>query len=145
MERPEDGPASYDRHVPETAPRPPTVPPLAVAASLAAVQGLLLLGYGIAEAATLSGDRLVMGSTTAVFFASFGVLLIVAAWGLTRGWTLARGPVLFAQLVQLGLAWNFRGGDTTVVAVVLAVVALVVLVGLLHPASLAALDDDPEA
>jgi hypothetical protein len=50
---------------------------------------------------------------------------------------------VLAQLIQLGIAWSFRGGDTTLVAVALAVVALVVVVGLLHPASIDALDDDP--
>jgi hypothetical protein len=45
----------------------------------------------------------------------------------------------------LGLAWSFRGGSTTWVAIVLAVVAVVVLVGLLHPASIDALTEaDPQ-
>ena len=62
-----------------------------------------------------------------------------------RSW--ARSPVILAQLIQLGIAWSFRGGDTTVVAVVLALVSLIVVVGVLHPASIAHLDDapDPEA
>jgi fumarate reductase subunit D len=41
--------------------------------------------------------------------------------------------------MALGLAWNFLGGGTTWVSVVLTVVAVVVLVGLLHPASVEAL------
>jgi energy-converting hydrogenase Eha subunit F len=45
------------------------------------------------------------------------------------------------QVMALGLAWNFLGGTTTWVSVVLAVVAVVVLVGLLHPASVEALSD----
>jgi hypothetical protein len=49
---------------------------------------------------------------------------------------------VLAQLIQLGLAWSFRGGGTTVIAVVIAVVAVVVLVGLLHPASVEALAED---
>jgi hypothetical protein len=47
-----------------------------------------------------------------------------------------------AQLIQLGVAWSFWGGSSTPAAVALAVVALVVLVGVFHPASLAALSDD---
>jgi hypothetical protein len=43
--------------------------------------------------------------------------------------------------MALGLAWNFLGGGTTWVSVVLAVVSVVVLVGLLHPASVEALAD----
>ena len=52
--------------------------------------------------------------------------------------------MVLAQLIQLGVAWSFRGGDTTVVAVVLAVVALIVVAGILHPASIAHLDDNPQ-
>ena len=40
------------------------------------------------------------------------------------------------------MAWSFRGGDTTVVAIAIAVVAVVVLAGLFHPASVEALADD---
>ena len=49
---------------------------------------------------------------------------------------------MLAQLIQLGVAWGFRGGQTTVVAVALAVVALVVVAGVLHPASTRALVGD---
>ena len=49
-------------------------------------------------------------------------------------------PVL-AQLIQLGLAWSFRGDPTTLVAVGLAVVAVLVLAGIFHPASLEALSE----
>jgi hypothetical protein len=47
-----------------------------------------------------------------------------------------------AQLIQLGVAWSFWGGSSTVAALSLGVVALVVLAGIFHPASLAALSDD---
>ena len=50
---------------------------------------------------------------------------------------------MLAQLIQLGVAWSFRGGETTWVAIALAVVALVVLAGLLHPASIDATSEDP--
>ena len=116
--------------------RPPA--PLTVAASLAGVQGMVLLGLGVAEAVSLNGERLVMGATTTVFFLGLGLLLLVAAFGLTRRWALARGPILVLQLVQLGLAWNFRG--IAVVAIALAVYALVTLAGLLNPASSEYLD-----
>ncbi len=85
-----------------------------------------------------------MGLTTAVFFAVYGAGLLLCAWQLTRRQSWARSPVVLAQLIQLGLAWNFRGGDTTWLAVGLAVVALVVVAGIFHPDSLGALEDDPE-
>ena len=117
--------------------------PLVVAASLAGIQGGILLVFSILELAHLSGDRVTMGVTTAIFFAVYGAALLGCAWAVTRGQAWARSPLVLAQLIQLGLAWSFRGGDTTWVAIALAVVALVVLAGLLHPASLDALQDDP--
>ena len=62
----------------------------------------------------------------------------------TRRASWARSPVVLAQLIQLGLAWSFRGGETTWIAIALAVVAVVVVAGVLHPASIEALSDDPQ-
>ena len=115
-------------------------PPLVAAAGLAFVQGLLTLLFGITEAVDIDLQRLTMGLTTAAFFIAYGVTLIVCAWGLNavRAW--ARGPVLLAQLIWLGLAWNFRHGDTLPVAIVLAVTAVLVLAGLVHPRAMDALE-----
>ena len=117
--------------------------PLVVAASLVAVEGVVLVALAILELASLSSQRLTMGVTTAGFFAGYGAALLLFAWSVRQGRSWARSPIVLAQLIQLGIAWSFRGGDTTLVAVALAVVALVVVVGLLHPASIDALDDDP--
>jgi hypothetical protein len=118
--------------------------PLVVAASLVAVEGLLLLGYAVLEAFSISSDRVAVGVTTALFFAVYGGLLLLCAWSVTGGHSWARSPIVLAQLIQLGLAWSFRGGETTAVVVAIAVVALIVLVGLLMPASVEALADDGE-
>lgn len=115
--------------------------PLVVAASLVAVEGGLLLMYALLEMGSLSSDRLTMGITTAAFFAVYGAGLLVCTWQLTAGHSWARSPIVLAQLIQLGVAWSFRGGDTTWVAICLAVVALIVLAGVLHPASVEALHD----
>ena len=118
--------------------------PLVVAASLVAVEGLLLLGYAVLELASISADRAAVAITTSLFFAAYGALLLAAAWAVTHGRSWARSPIVLAQLIQLGVAWSFRGGDTTGVGVAIAVVAVVVLVGLLVPSSIDALaDDDP--
>ena len=114
--------------------------PLVVAASLAAVEGLVIGGIGLVELAHLSSGRLTMGLTTTVFFAAYAAGLLFCAWQLTRGTAWVRSPLVLAQLIQLGLAWNFR--DTPAVAIALAVVALVALAGLFHPASMKALDRD---
>jgi hypothetical protein len=117
--------------------------PLVVAASLAGLQGGLLFVFAVLELAHLSGDRVTMGVTTALFFAGYGAAVLGCALAVTRGQVWARSPLVLTQLIQLGLAWSFRGGDTTWVAVALAIVAVIVLAGLFHPASLEALNDDP--
>ncbi|MGA8245359.1 MAG: hypothetical protein WB797_00495 [Nocardioides sp.] len=116
-------------------------PPLVVAASLVAVEGLLLLAYGVLEAAHVHADRAAMGVTTSLFFAFLGLVLMGCAWLVVRGRPWARGPVMVAQVMFLGLAWSFLGGATTWVSVGLALVAGLVLAGLLHPASIDALAD----
>lgn len=123
-----------------TARRTATPAPLVVAASLVAVEGLLLVGYAVLELASISSDRVAVALTTALFFAVYGSLLLAAAWAVTRGRSWARSPIVLAQLIQLGVAWGFRGGGTTVVAIALAVVAVLVLAGLLAPSSIAALE-----
>ncbi len=120
--------------------------PLVVAAGLTAVEGLLLVVYAVLEAASMQADRAAMAVTTSLFFAILGGLLAWCAWLVVHGRAWARSPILVAQVIFLGLAYNFLGGSTTWVAVALALVAGVVLLGLLHPASTAALaGDDPEA
>ncbi|MCW2791541.1 MAG: hypothetical protein JWO76_639 [Nocardioides sp.] len=118
--------------------------PLVVAASLVAVEGGLLLLLSVLELGSLSSGRVLMGVTTTAFFVVYGAALVFCAWAVTRGRSWARSPIVLTQLIQLGVAWSFRGGSTTVVAIVLAVVALVVVAGVLHPASIDALSDDPQ-
>ncbi len=117
--------------------------PLKVAASLTAVEAALLLMYAAAELFSLSPGRAAVTLTTSVFFAVYGTGLLICAWGLVAGSSWARSPVVLAQLIQLGVAWSFRGGSTTVVAVALALVALIALVGVLHPASIEHLSEEP--
>ena len=100
-----------------------------------------MLMLAVLELGNLSSVRVTMGLTTAVFFAVYGGALLFFAWQLTHGQSWARGPVVLAQLLQLGIAWSFRGGDTTWVAICLAVVAAVTLAGLLHPQSIDALSE----
>lgn len=122
----------------------PVPAPLVVAMSLSALEALALVCYGVLELFHLSGGRLTMGLTTALFFAAYGLFLAWVTWEVWRGESWGRSPVVFSQLMALGLAWSFRGGETTAVAIGLAVLALIVLAGLLHPASMGHLADDPE-
>ena len=102
-----------------------------------------MVGYGVLEAVAVTPGRLALGVTTTVFFLGYGAGLVLSAWGLRRLRSWARGPVLLAQLIQLGLAWSFRGEATVAVAVALAAGAVIVLVGVLNPASIKALADEP--
>ena len=118
--------------------------PLAAAVALVLLEGAAVVVYAVSTLFFLAGDRVVMGATTTVFFLVYGAFLLVAGMLLLRRESWPRAPVVLAQLLQLGLAWSFRGGSTTPVAVVLAVLSLAVLAGLFHPASIAALDPDGE-
>lgn len=120
----------------------PAPAPLVVATSLVALEAVFLVLFGLAELRALSATKLAMGITTSLFFITYGVGLGVFGWLLhrLRSWT--RAPVVLAQLIQLGVAWSFRSGGTAVVSVVLTVVAVLVLVGIFHPASLRAVDEE---
>jgi hypothetical protein len=124
-------------------PRHQRVPaPLVVAASLAGLEALLLVLFGLAELRSLSANRATMGISTSMFFVIYGVGLGYCAYKLRRLESWPRAPIVLAQLIQLGVAWEFRGGGTTFVAVVLAVIAVLTLVAVFHPASMRALDED---
>ncbi|WP_183094476.1 hypothetical protein [Nocardioides stalactiti] len=125
-------------------PNPVAVPPpLTVAASLVAVQGLVMVALAVLEIADLDPDRRAMGLSTAIFFAAYGVLLLVAGWGLWRRTAWSRGPALITQLIWIGIAWNIR--EHVGAAIVVAVVALIAFAGVVHPDSIRALEgEEPE-
>jgi hypothetical protein len=114
--------------------------PLAAAAGMTFIEGLLTVLFGVTELVSIESDRAVMGVTTAVFFLAYGGVLLACARGLhtVRSW--ARGPVLLSQLILLGLAWSFKDGSTLPIAIGLALAAAIVLAGLLHPRSIDALE-----
>ena len=118
-------------------------PPLTVSAALTAVEAFVLAGLGVLEVADLHSARLTMGVTTAAFFLGAGAALAWCAWSLWRTRRWARGPVVMAQLILLGLAWNFWDGATKALSAGLALVALVVIAGLVHPSSTKVLEGDP--
>jgi hypothetical protein len=93
----------------------------------------------VLELLDLHAGRATVAITTAAFFLALGAGLAFCAWGLARARSWARGPVVAAQLLGLLLSFSFWGGETTPGAVVLLVVSLIVLVGVLHPASTRAL------
>ncbi|HZO63564.1 MAG TPA: hypothetical protein VFB74_01060 [Kribbellaceae bacterium] len=112
---------------------------LRVAAGVMVAEGVAGVVLGVLEVFTTTSSRLSMGVTTAVFLLLYGVGLAVVGAGLARAAPWSRGPAVFTQLIQLGVAWSFRGGSTTWVAVLLALAAFVVLGAMFRKESTAAL------
>lgn len=104
---------------------------------------IVLLGLGVAELVSLSGQRLAMGLSTAVFFLGYGVLLFFCARGIWQRETWGRSIIVMGQLIQLGVAWSYRTA-TPMLSLALAATALVVLVGVFHPRSIEALEDEQD-
>jgi hypothetical protein len=126
---------------PAQPPRPPT---LLGAAVLVGLEGLLMVGLAVLEVVNVHAGRVVLGVTTALFFLLLGAGLLVCARGLLGARSWARGPVVAVQLIGVLLSFSFWGGETTVGAVVIALVSVATLAGVLAPASTRALaaDDD---
>lgn len=115
--------------------------PLLLGALVSATEGVVLVVYGLAQLFTFTLDRAVLVLTNAVFFVVYGGALAVFSWLLAtrlRSWT--RAPLVLAQLIQLGVAWNVRDLGGGGPSAVLLVAALVVLVGVFHPSSLRAVE-----
>ena len=108
-----------------------------VAATLLTLEGLVGLAYAALEVGQIRMPRAEVGVGVAILMAGFGLLLLLVSRGVFLGRRWSRGPAVATQLILLPLAWSFKGGATTWVSVVLAVVAIAALVGLLHPRSTA--------
>ena len=132
---------------PLNGPRPPgTAPaPLIVAGSVVGLEAFALVVFGIVEIATTSSARVTMGVTTAFFFLAYGLGLGACGWLLTRLRSWTRAPVVLAQLIQLGVAWSFKGGAGSAASAGLLVLAVIVLAGVFHPASIDALAEADHA
>ncbi|WP_340558108.1 hypothetical protein [Streptomyces sp. GSL17-111] len=118
---------------------------LAVAAGLVALEGLAVLGVGIAMLVLpLTGDRtdgLLQAVTGAVTVLALAVLPLATARGLwlLRRWS--RGPAVFTQLIALPVGWQMASASGLWVPAGLAVAATAAagLVCLFHPRAAAAL------
>lgn len=122
-----------------TGAQPPTRRPFTIvmAAALLALEALIGLGYAAIEVGQVRMSRAAVGVGVAILMAGFGLLLLVVARGVFQGRRWSRGPAVATQLILLPIAWSFRGGVTTWVSVALAVLAIGVLIGVLHPRSTA--------
>ena len=96
--------------------------------------------FGVTELVSLDSDRLAMGLTTVVFFLAYGGVLLACALGdAHRAAVVARaGAARPADPARAGL--ELQGRLDPPVAIGLALVAAIVLAGLLHPRSIDALE-----
>jgi hypothetical protein len=114
---------------------------LLTAAAIVSAEALTFGVLAVLELLAVSSDRVGLGVGATIF------LLVVAAglaWAASRvavGESWARSPLVLAQLVQLGLAWNFRG-DPVWLTPAIALPAVAVLACLLAPPVTRALADD---
>lgn len=106
------------------------------------VEALVFAVLAVLELLSVSSDRIGLGVGSTVFLTVVAAGLLWAAWRVVEGETWARSPLVFAQLIQLGLAWNFRG-DPAWLAPAIALPAVAVLACLLAPPTTRALTDDP--
>ena len=116
---------------------------IVVAAVLLALEALIALAYAALEIGQVRVSRAVVGVGVTILMACFGVFLLFVARSVFRGKRWSRGPAVATQLILLPLALSFAGGGTTWISVVLAVLAVTVLVGVLHPRSTAVFVGSP--
>src|SRR6476469_2099971 len=99
-------------------------PALTLAAGLLGVIGAVSAGYGVLALMATNASRAVVGSGAAILLLAYAVLLVAVAGGVLLGRRWSRAPAIATQLIQLPVAWSFRGGETTWFAVLLAAVSL---------------------
>ncbi len=104
-----------------------------------------MLALAVWELADFTTARAGLVLSTAAFFLIWAGVLGVCARGLWQLNSWARSPLVMAQLLHLGLAWNFVSAATMWVAVLIGVAAVVVLAGVFHPASLRAVAEAESA
>lgn len=120
-------------------------PALALAAALLVVVGAASAVFGVLELIQTRASRAVVGSGAAIILVAYAALLIGVARGVFGGRRWSRAPAIATQLIQLPIAWSFRGGDTTWFAVALGAVSLTIIVCLLLPSSTQIFVGEPPA
>jgi hypothetical protein len=115
---------------------------LLAVAVIVSLEALIFAVLAVAELLNVSSERVGLGVGATLFLVVIAAGLLFAAWRLTRGEAWARSPLIFAQLIQCGLAWNFRG-DPAWLTPAIAAPAIAVLACLLAPPVTRALSDQP--
>ena len=116
--------------------RPPSRPTsLLLAAVLLAAEALAALVFGAIALTQIRISRAEVGAGVAIWMLGYGALLLAIARGVFLGRRWSRAPAIATQLILLPIAFSFRAAPTTWLAGAIAVVAVTILVGVLHPRS----------
>jgi hypothetical protein len=116
--------------------RPPSRPaPLLLAAALLGVEALVALVFGGIALTQIRISRAEVGAGVAILMLGYGLLLLALARGVFLGRRWSRAPAVATQLILLPIAFSFRAAPTTWVAGAIALAAVGILVGVLHPRS----------
>ncbi|MEH3033797.1 MAG: hypothetical protein PGN07_07090 [Aeromicrobium erythreum] len=116
---------------------------LLAAGAIVVVEALAYATLAVLDLADLTSGRAGVGVGVAVMLLGYAVALVVFTAKVLGGRLWARSPLVVAQLLQVLLAWNFRG-DAWWAPLVLAGPALVCLACLLAPPVNRALAADAE-
>ncbi len=115
-----------------------------MAAAVLLVEALAALLFGVLEIVRADPARPMVGLGVAILMFGYALMLGLVARGAWRSRRWSRGPAVATQLILLPVAWSFRGGETNGIFLALGGAAVVVLVGLLTPASTRALVGEPQ-
>ncbi len=132
----------------DTAPEGPRPARITAAAVLAAVEGVVLLGFGVYVLIMgLTGDpeSPQQAEMLGVTVLALAALPLLAARGLRLRRRWSRGPAMITQLMALPVAWTLvsNGGGLIAAGAAIGIVALTVLALLINPTATEALGIGP--
>lgn len=115
---------------------------------LVGAQGAAVLVYAASELVYGVWERSGMAMAVALFLGAYGAGLGAAAWFLLKRRSSARAPIVLAQLLHLGIAWNARGEPLTPYALAAAWLSALTLLAVMWPSTTRVLsaglgEDDP--
>ncbi|QLQ11014.1 MAG: hypothetical protein HZY75_12410 [Nocardioidaceae bacterium] len=111
---------------------------LLLAVSVVVIEAVAFAVFGVIELLHLDTSRPEVALTSGLFFLLWAVFLMFFSWRLSRLESWARPPLVMAQLIQVAVAFSWGGLSWAVVALLIS--AVLVLVGIFHPASIAAIE-----
>lgn len=117
------------------------LPALLAALALVGLEVMLLVGAAVWSLVTIATDgraQVLVSVSLTVFLLLFALLLLAGAHALWNGRRWGRGPVITWQLIQAAIALSAAGSAPGWMISVAVGVAVVVVVGLLLPTSVAA-------